>query len=162
MKLTELKKILTPFIKDLIKEILLEEKGILSHIINESIVSAKKELLYENKSNSFNSDENFNDFGSPKTIYNNRNSKKKEEKSFLLKENRIQEVQKELLEHKKQLMNAMVKTGNENLKNVFENIDPISSSNSTENSSNNQIVNPLSIYPPNDSGIDISQFFSKR
>ena len=111
MNSNELKKILKPLIKSCIKEIILEEKGILAHIIHESISSMKKELLQETKNN---------------IPINEPIQSKSIPSQFIFsnQQERMEEMKQTAQQSQKMLMEAMEKTGNPNLKNIFSGLEP--------------------------------------
>lgn len=131
MNIKELAKALKPLIKNCIKEVLLEESGILSHVIKESIQGMKQELLVEQK-------QSFKNVPIPSSIAKETLKDKKQS----------------LEDRRKMLEESFAKSKNNNLKGVFDNIigPPI------EEVKGNDIYSPLAGMDPNDPGIDLSIF----
>jgi hypothetical protein len=135
LQFIELKQILKPLIREVVKDVLLEEKGILSHIIQECSEGIKKELLIEIKGNTYTKQESM--------IFNNR-------------QERILDKKQTLQENKKKIIDSFTKSGNNNLRGIFEGIEPLTSEGKVGD--DNKPKSPLSNMDPSDPGIDLNIF----
>jgi hypothetical protein len=156
MKVEELKKIMKPLIKSCIKEVLLEESGVLSRVIQETIQGIKKELLVEAQSY----------VPITRKISSNLEQERKQVLNDIMQESReeekryqerLQQKQQSLQEGKKILLDTFAKT-NPALQSVFEGLVPITSEGKP--TSIPTPANPLSVYAPDDPGVDIEKIFN--
>ena len=131
LKIEELKKLLKPLIRDLIKEVILEEKGVLSHIIKESLSMSPQ---IDTKSIPF---------------VEERQVQKQNQVVSQKEKQKIQEV-------KKKLLDTVGKSAYNGI-DIFENTTPLSTGGNLENVTAPQSA--LSIYSPDDPGIPVDKIF---
>lgn len=135
MKINELKNI----IRECVKEVILEESGLISHIIAEAMVAVVKsqQLLNEQHRPSPSKDE-------PMFKNGNRNP------SLSVDE------KKKINETKKKLLESVGKDAYNGV-DVFAGTKPLSSGG--DPASNSSVQSPLSIYAPDDAGVPVEKIF---
>ena len=133
MNKNELKKILKPLIKQCIKEVIFEEKGALSHIINEVAngLSATKTVVTEQK-------QVVRNYDKAKNLQATKPNNNK------------------LKEHRKKLLDAIGKDAYNGV-DIFEGTTPMAAP-----VSEGQAKGALSGVAPNDPGVDISNLFGAK
>ena len=133
----ELQHILKPLIKQCLKEIIFEEKGIISHIIKESIEACSQLNQLSNISN-----EGIN--------YNPSSNKQQVRKSLnesFMKKVDNNELRKDINENRRMLENSI------GLKGVFEGTKPLKDNMMTEGALS--VPSPLSGIDPEDPGVNV-------
>lgn len=129
MKKSELKKVLKPLIKECIKEVLLEETGVLAKVVNEVVSGMGQQVITES------SQPQKQKFLQPKKAQAPNNKKAK-----------------------KQLLDS-IGTDAYNGVNIFEGTSPIGDKSPPPGQSTPSNTSPLRDTDPNDPGVDISHFF---
>ena len=132
MKTHELKKILKPLIKECIKEVMLEEGGVLSKVVSEVAhgmgATANMQIVSESKEN-------------------NREDAARQQREAQARRKQAD------IEKRKKLLDSIGKEAFGGV-NVFEGVEPLSTAGSVDNRAQGQ--GPLSGVAPNDPGVDIS------
>ncbi len=136
MKLEELKRTLKPLIKECIKELLLEESGVLAHVIREAISSAAegRTVLREEREPIY----------GPVTV---REKREKPAPAVPANKEKLNEIRRRMLD-------AVGKDGYGGV-NVFENVTPMTSAPAAGSASS-----PLAGIAPDDEGVPIDKIFS--
>ena len=129
MNKQELAKILKPLIKECVKEVIIEEPGVLAHVIKESVQGLSATTITENQK----SEEPIRKFF-------------RKAQPVASKEN--------LNEAKKRLLDSIGGSRNFNGVDIFEGTDPLPNAPVSENKK----FGPLRDQDPNDSGVDLSAF----
>lgn len=129
MNKEELTKILKPLIKECVKEVIMEEPGVLAHIIKESVQGVSVSTITENR--------------------------KDEEpiRKFMRKAQKSKPKQ-DLNETRKRLLDSIGGANNFNGVNIFEGTDPLPAA----PSSSQEKYGALRDQDPSDSGVDLSAF----
>ena len=129
MNKEELTKILKPLIKECVKEVIMEEPGVLAHVIKESVQGISVSTITE--------------------------SRKEEDptRKFMRKVQPAKSKQN-LNETRKRLLDSIGGAGNFNGVNIFEGTDPLPSAPTSEQ----QKYGPLKDQDPNDPGVDLTAF----
>lgn len=129
MNKQELTKILKPLIKECVKEVIMEEPGVLAHVIKESVQGISVSTITENR-------------------------KEKDPTRKFMRNIKPTKPNQNLNETRKRLLDSIGGAGNFNGVNIFEGTDPLPS----VPVSQEQKYGPLKDQDPNDPGVDLSAF----
>ena len=129
MKRSELKKIIKPLVVECINEALLSEQGVLSNIVSEVAKG----------------------ISSAPVMIEQKHVEPKKEKDAISSLRRNRNVDAELQNHRKSLMDSLGRDSYGGV-NLFEGVDPAPEQRSAEYSA----ANPLASMDPGDAGVDIS------
>jgi len=128
MDKNELAKILKPLIKECIKEVIMEEPGVLAHVIKESVQGISATMLTENRG-------------------------EEPIRKFMKKAQKAR-PKKDLNETRSRLLDSIGGAGNFNGVNIFEGTEPLAG----PSTSQQEKFGALRDTDPNDSGVDLSNF----
>lgn len=142
MTRNDFKSILRPLLKETIKEVLLEQNGILSHIIKEVLAGSTHVII---------------EALSKQQTQQPRVAKKQAEPSFSLEdeEDRVEQKKRMLQEQREKLLKAVNKDAYGGI-DVFAGLTPIPSQRESGDASLSKEVPALRDIDPGDPGIDIS------
>ena len=124
----ELTKILKPLIKECVKEVIMEEPGVLAHVIKESVQGVSVSTITE--------------------------SRNEEPIRKFMKKAQASRPKKDLQETRKRLLDSIGGASNFNGVNIFEGTDPLPSAPTTDQ----QKYGALKDQDPGDAGVDLSAF----
>lgn len=128
MDKNELAKILKPLIKECIKEVIMEEPGVLAHVIKESVQGISATMITENRG--------------------------EEPIRRFMKKAQKARSKKDLNETRSRLLDSIGGAGNFNGVNIFEGTEPLAG----PSTSQQEKFGALRDTDPNDSGVDLSNF----
>jgi hypothetical protein len=128
MNKDELTKILKPLIKECVKEVIMEEPGVLAHIIKESVQGVSVSTITEGRD--------------------------EEPIRKFMKKAQKAKPKKDINETRKRLLDSIGGAGNFGGVNIFEGTEPLAAAPSSQQ----EKFGALRDSDPNDSGVDLSAF----